>query len=243
MKLAAIYNVWDGVELLRGSMISVAAGVDLFIIVYQDVSNFGEKYDPLPDMDLTGFNVKLAKYTPRNHGGHVNEIKKRNLGIQVAKQEGCTHFFHRDVDEYYKDFVEAKEAFIKSEYTGSVCGIQAYFKQPDLMFDNYESYYVPFIHKLLPNVQAGARQYPFRVDPTRKITRQKNVIELPHTMHHFSWVRKDIQRKIRNSSARNNMRINAILNAYNSPQVGDGYYVQPFERLLVKTDNHFNIQI
>ena len=47
MKLAAIYNVWDGVELLRGSMESVKDGVDLFIIVYQNVSNIGEVFHPL----------------------------------------------------------------------------------------------------------------------------------------------------------------------------------------------------
>jgi hypothetical protein len=243
MKLAAIYNVWDGVELLHGSMLSVARGVDLFIIVYQDVSNFGEKYDPMPDMDLSGFNVKLVKYTPRTQGGHTNEIKKRNLGIQIAKQEGCTHFLHMDVDEYYQDFVDAKLTFIDRGASGSVCGIRSYFKSPELMFNTYESYYVPFIHNLSPGVQSGARKYPFRVDPTRKVTKQKRVVELPHVMHHFSWVRKDIQRKIRNSSARNNMRMQAIMNAYNSPEVGDRYYVEPFERFLVKTDNHFNIHI
>jgi hypothetical protein len=65
LKLSVIYNVFDGVELLRGSMLCMKDHVDLFIIVYQDVSNFGEQYNPLPDMDLSGFsNVTLVKYDP-----------------------------------------------------------------------------------------------------------------------------------------------------------------------------------
>ncbi len=48
MKLAAIYNVWDGVELLKHSIASIKQDVDLIIIVYQDISNFGEEFNPLP---------------------------------------------------------------------------------------------------------------------------------------------------------------------------------------------------
>jgi hypothetical protein len=43
MKLAAIYNAWDGVELLKGSMNCLKDGVDIFIVIYQDVSNYGGK--------------------------------------------------------------------------------------------------------------------------------------------------------------------------------------------------------
>jgi len=63
--LAAIYNVWDGIELLRGSMLQLKGHVDYFIIVYQTTSNFGEQYNPLPDIDITGFdNVHLVCYNP-----------------------------------------------------------------------------------------------------------------------------------------------------------------------------------
>ncbi|HYG49274.1 MAG TPA: hypothetical protein VD905_00150, partial [Flavobacteriales bacterium] len=160
MKLAAIYNVWDGEEFLRRSMDSVAPGVDLFIIVYQDVSNFNEHYDPLPNINLKDFTkpVMLVKYTPTTWGGFNNEIAKRNLGIDKAYCEGCTHFLHMDTDEFYKDFVRAKELYIQSGADGSVCSLYTYFRWPTLRFETPDGYFVPFIHKLTAGTHAGAKK-------------------------------------------------------------------------------------
>lgn len=245
MKLAACYNVYDGVELLAGSMRSIADHIDEFIIVYQDKSNFGETgFNPLDHINLSGFkNVELIKYTPNVNSGHRNETEKRNIAIRAARAKGCTHFLHLDVDEYYKDFGEAKEAYIQSGSEGSVVGLYTYFKKPEWMFEKPDSYYVPFIHRLTGKTHTGAIHYPFRVDPTRKIN-TKNVSYLPYYMHHFSWVRNDVTRKIRNSSARNNLRMSQILEAYNSPHIEanpDGYYVAPFEQRIKVVDNYFNI--
>jgi len=44
MKLAAIYNVWDGLELLPHSLRSIRSQVDCIIVVWQGRSNWGE-YD------------------------------------------------------------------------------------------------------------------------------------------------------------------------------------------------------
>jgi len=52
MKLAAIYNVWDGVELLHGSIECIKDHVNQIIIVWQNVSNIGEIYDPMPEMEF-----------------------------------------------------------------------------------------------------------------------------------------------------------------------------------------------
>ena len=54
MKLAAIYNVWDGEEHLLGSMKCLTGHIDLFIIVFQRVSNFGEPFDPLTPKMMEG---------------------------------------------------------------------------------------------------------------------------------------------------------------------------------------------
>ena len=80
--------------------------VDIFILVWQDISNFGESYNPMDDFKIPDFGceVFLVKYEPQHNGGMSNEILKRNLGIQYAKEEGCTHFLHLDCDEYYEDF-------------------------------------------------------------------------------------------------------------------------------------------
>jgi hypothetical protein len=240
VKLVAIYNVWDGVELLRGSMECLKDHVDFFIIVHQDVSNFGEKYDPLPEINLEGVNYFLIKYTPERLGGANNERAKRNLGIEAAKTYGFTHFILMDTDEYYQDFGKAKELYIQSGASGSVCKLFTYFKEPTLRFETEDGYYVPFIHQLKPNTEAGRKEYPFYVDPTRRIN-EVNVAELPAHMHHFSWVRKDIERKARNSSAKANLERGTMLQDYHNPEVKEGFYVRDYDKKLIRVPNQFNI--
>lgn len=249
MKLAAIYNVWDGVELLKGSMDCLHGHVDLFIIVYQDVSNFGEQYDPLPEMILPeSDNIILVKYTPQQFTiGAKNETEKRNTGIEIAKKEQCTHFILMDCDEYYTDFGAAKQQYIAIGLPGSVCRIMTYFKKPTLRLQNPDNYYVPFIHRLTQHTWTGCSNYPYYVDPTRRIKcagwemQLYEVIEINSYMHHFSWVRKDIGRKVRNSSARKNIERSQLMQDYNSPELGAGFFLKDYRQPLVEVDDVFGI--
>lgn len=242
MKLAAIYNVWDGVELLEGSMGCLKDHVDLFIIVWQDVSNFGEYYSPLSEIP-TGKNIILHKYNPKRKNGFENEISKRQLGIDIAKQHNCTHFLSIDCDEYYEDFGKSKQEFINSGYKGSVCKIFTYFKHPTFRFETPDGYYVPFIHELRPDTLTGCKRYPFYCDPTRKIN-QSDVIEVDCFMHHFSWVRNDIERKARNSSAKKNIERGTILRDFFSPNLEnniEGFYIKDFDKRLILVEDKFRI--
>jgi hypothetical protein len=244
MKLAAIYNVWDGTELLKGSIDCLKDSVDEIIIVYQKESNFGEFFDPWSECDLKG-NPKISRhlYSPlETLGGTRNETAKRNVGLDIARDKNCTHFLHIDCDEYYRNFAEAKELYINSGCNGSVCSIYTYFKQPTLRFKKAEDYYVPFIHKLDPHVRAGAMiaLYPFHVDPTRRIN-EMDTIELPVYMHHYSWVRKDIERKVRNSSARGNIQKCNWREDYQNAAAG--IYVKEFQQELIEEENFFGIKI
>jgi hypothetical protein len=247
MKLAAIYNIWDGIELLQGSVKCLKDHVDVFIIVWQDVSNFGESYSPLADIPLDTFEgaahkVFPIKYDPVVGAGMFNEKKKRNIGLDMARAHGCTHFLHIDCDEYYEDFGKAKELFIQSGKPGSVCKLYTYFKLPTLRFENPDGYFVPFIHELREDTQAGVRHYPFYVDPTRRIN-ETDVVELPVFMHHFSWVRKDIEKKCRNSSAKENIENGTMLLDYHSPEVSAGYYVQDYCQKLVEVPDLFDLHL
>lgn len=250
MKLAAIYNVWDGVELLRGSMLTMKDHVDIFIIVYQDVSNYGEKYDPLPEMlgTFNGVDTKIyfLKYEPNIAlGGGMNETAKRNAGLDIAREEGCTHFLHVDCDEYYESFGVAKKMYLASTKEGSVCKLMTYFKHPTYRFEHPDNYYVPFIHRLRAETLSGKGKYPFYVDPTRRINTD-NVVELPVFMHHFSYIRTDIQRKIRNSSAKNNILKSNLLEDWYKiglKEAENGYFVKDFGQKLMVVPNIFNIKV
>ena len=244
-KLCAIYNVFDSVELLNGSMNCLKNDVDLFIIVWQDVSNFGEYYDCTKDFQLPDFGCKIifSKYEPQiNKGGTWNETQKRNIGLEIAKENNCTHFLHLDCDEYYENFSEAKKQFIDSGAKGSVCKILTYFKKPTLRLENEDNYYVPFIHELKPDTIAGNTEYPFYVDPTRKIN-ESNVVLLHVYMHHFSWIRKDIERKSRNSSAKFNIERSQLLHDYYSNETKDGYFLKDYNQKLIEVENLFEINI
>jgi len=247
-RLAAIYNVFDGVELLRGSMNTLKYQVDLFIIVWQDVSNYNEYFNPMPFIDISGFKeVIFHKYNPIIPStGLSNERNKRNIGLELAKSHGCTHFMHVDVDEYYTDFGAAKEAYIKSTGRGSVCKLYTYFKKPTLRFETPDEYYVPFIHALNHDSAAGysLTRYPFYVDPTRRINEDNVVLLEDVFMHHYSWVRKDISLKVRNSSARANFEKTTLLKDYYSESIGEGSIVKDYhEKKLITVENIFNIQL
>lgn len=245
MKLCAIYNVWDSIHTLKASMLSIRSKVDLYIIVYQVRSNFGEVYDPRDDWDLEGFPVITHMYRTMTSTGTVNEIKKRNIGLQIAREQNCTHFLHIDCDECYLDFREAVEEYKALRTSGSVCRLWTYFKEPTWRLTNSENYHVPFIHKLYPETRAGAHGYPYLVDPTRSVPDQ-NVVEISHYMHHYSWVRKDIERKVRNSSAKVNPIIHEHLKEYKKlegAQDVEGYYIESYKDTLTVVPNYFNIQI
>jgi hypothetical protein len=117
-----------------------------------------------------------------------------------------------------------------------------YFKSPRYKLNKEEGYYVPFIHLLRHDTITGAFRYPFHVDPTRKINETKVVLLDTH-MHHFSWVRKDIHRKINNSSAKKNILRGTLLKDYqNIDSNPEGYYLKDYERTIILVENIFNIE-
>lgn len=249
IKLAAIYNLWDSEELLIGSMRSIKEGVDLFIIVYQEISNFGEQYNPLDHLPVEEmdreFQIVWLKFDPLVIHGMQNEIRKRNTGINVARNLDCTHFILMDCDEYYMpgDFFKAKMMFLASGKEGSVLSLYTYFKNAELRQENVDSYFVPFIHKLNHYTTAGCPTYEFYVDPTRRVSIGRDdgvtpVVHLFAIMHHYSWVRRDIERKARNSSAKRNIEKSTLMADWETAQEGS---IVNGGNKLIKVPDYFGI--
>lgn len=254
MKLAAIYNVFDGVELLKGSMKCLHGHVDHFIIVVQNVSNYGEHFNGFDDLDLDEFKINdstvmIVRFTPEIHAsepGMKNETLKRNIGIDMARTLGCTHFMHVDCDEYYQNFDMMKEEFIQSGCDASVCQILTYFSKPIFRFELPDNYFVPFIHELKSHTYAGFVPYKYYVDPTRRISGADKIHMMSHMMHHFSYVRKDISMKVRNSSARSNILKSNLLEQYWSKELQqdpEGYFVDGFNQKITVVENIFGIDV
>jgi hypothetical protein len=145
---------------------------------------------------------------------------------------------HLDCDEYYlpDEFARARQWIETHQVPGTTCRLRTYFASPGLQLEGFDDYCVPFIHRLNDTTVCGCEHYPLPVDPTRRIN-CADVTELDSSlicMHHFSWVRRDIGRKIRNSSADHlsGERLAALLEDYEA--ASPGKVVRHWNRQLVE---------
>lgn len=258
MKLGIAYNVWDGEELLESSIKSVRDNVDYISVVYQTESNFGnpcseELVSILEDLKDNGLIDELFHYKPKtNKGGHYNEITKRNIGLYLSEGAGCTHHMAMDSDEFYTEeqFNYMKKVMLEGDYDSSACQMTTYYKEPIYRLEPKEEYYVSLLYKIRPGVEyVIGHPFPVLVDPTRRMEPgnckvfSRDEIE----MHHMSYVRKDIRRKLQNSSASPNFKnIDRIVDYFNKwefPQQGlmggapDKHYD------IVKVDKLFDLWV
>lgn len=242
MRLAAIYNVWADWKMLEYSLQNIRPMVDGVIIVGSSMSNHGE-HCPLPKKR------ELYVREPQHRDPRMSETDKRNYGLQIARKQGYTHFLTMDSDEFYEPepFLKEKERFLKEpNLAGLVCQCQTYFKSPTLTI-GLDTTLVPFIHKLTPTIRHEFnKKYPFawidgqiRIDPTRSLNITSGVERTDLIMHHYSWVRRDYNLKIRNSTARRNLERSTILN--DLVLAKEGYFVEFYQRHLQRSSVDFGI--
>lgn len=259
MKLGISYNIFDGEELLRDSILSIRNCADYVSIVYQETSNHGnecsEELIPLIEsLQEEGLVDEVQKYKPNlNASPHFNEVNKRNIGVFISEGAGCTHHMSMDSDEFY---VESELEYVKNEiekndYDATACQMVTYYKKPYLRLEPKEEYYVSLIYKLRNLQFEMGAPFPVQVDPTRRMHTDnfKSFTRHEIEMHHMSYVRKDISAKLRDSSAKmnfNDENIQKVINHYNRYEepnkalmIGAGL----MEYDLVETNNIFDINI
>ena len=230
MKLGISYNLFDGEELLEGSIKQIRQHVDYVSVVYQTTSNFGnpcnkELIPLLERLKSEGLINELFEYSPKvNKGGHFNEIQKRNIGLALSQGAGCTHHMSMDSDEYYlsSEFKNLKKIIIEGDYDSSYCQMQTYYKSWEYSLDPPETYYFSLIFKIKNDSNfVLMAPSPVLVDPTRRLAPSVNGIVLERKdiqMHHGSYIRDNIRTKLTNSSASVNFTndIDRIVNHYNN---------------------------
>ena len=252
MKLIAIYNVWgDSMELLKGSIEQIRHSVDFVLIVAQEESNLGEidktVYPFCENLVTNNLVDEIIKFEPSGINPYRNELAKRQIGLEFAKQNGFSHFLHLDCDEYYlpHEFNTAKEQIEKENILATVIDLYTYYKDPTYRLLNKESYGVPFITKLFPHTRVEVKNrgnYPVSVDPTRAV----NVLHPKRltgvNMHHFSYIREDIKKKLRNSTANRNINNHRVVTEYENAKIGT-HLKALFNDKLVGVENIFKIKI
>jgi hypothetical protein len=245
MKLVGIWNVWHDWNLLKYSVEVLRPLLDGVIIIGSEHSNYGE-YSAIPH---EWRNDELFVREPKFHIPLHSETDKRNYGLEIAKRYGYTHFIMLDSDEFYKpdEFLKIKERILKENLNGIVCPVVVYFKYPYLTLGR-DVTLVPHIHKLTPTIRHEFnRGYPhawqggqIRIDPSRSLNINSGVAFTEDIeMHHYSWIRKDYNLKIRNSTARKNLERSTILNDLVDGK--EGHYVEFYRKHLVRTSVSFGI--
>lgn len=212
MKLGVSYNVFDGEELLEGSINQIRSEVDYISVVYQTKSNLGNDCnDGLVELLERLLSEKkidhIEEYKPNLTNPYVNEITKRNLGLELSRNNSCTHHMSMDTDEYYetKQFKKLKNIINNYGFDSSFCQMKTYYKNWEYQLDPPEDYYVSLIFKIKPDVKyVLGYPTPVLVDPTRRMSNISNPLILKRSdieMHHGSYIRNNIRKKLTNSSS------------------------------------------
>jgi hypothetical protein len=258
IRVAACINIWaDAVELLPYCIKNLLdCGVDGIIIIWSEASNYGEiKRNYLPRIDsLVSLycNIHTYQREPFLHHPMNCETDKRNFGIDKAKELGYTHFLTMDQDEFYEpdQFKKVRKYIEDTGVKGIVCPSNVYFKSPTLTIGR-DVTLVPFIHEIQPRIRHEFnRKYPYafdakghiRIDPTRSLSITAGVEYTEDiTMHHMSYIRKDIEMKIRNSTARYNIdkKYTALLTDMRLGK--EGYFCEFYQKRLARATVSFGI--
>lgn len=251
MKLAAIFNVWmDSVELLGRAIECMPA--EEIIVVWSEYSNRGVKAPPY--LEMYSKKVHFIQVEPMYNIYHpaASETYKRNCGLEKAKELECTHFIICDSDEFYiqNEFEDEKARIERDNLNGLVHPLKVYVGKPTLWCEDHTL--VPGIQKLYsyPDIHLGNfKNYPFaydaeghaHIDPTRRTNQTTGIEMSPFYMHHMSYVRRDIDLKIRNSSA--NLRRSEAAIKRDIANAAPGYMSELYHRELKECENLFNITI
>jgi hypothetical protein len=196
MILGISYNIFDSEDLLEESINLIRDKVDFISVVYQVVSNYGFSNPELEDLLINlrdkGLIDCLVQYTPDlNMKAIENAVRKRNIGLQMSRQNSCTHHMSMDADEYYvpKEFEYMIKEIEKNQYDGAACQLTTYYKNTSFRIEPKETYYVSTIFKIKANNKFIINDiFPVLVDPSRIIKSKsvrifsRNEIE----MHHLS---------------------------------------------------------
>ncbi len=255
MKLGAIIITWaDSVCLLPSCIENVSKVAEEVIVVWSLNSNHGVRDNAvlqfITTTKLKGVTWVEHEPVPRLRPAQ-NEVRKRNRGIDEAYELGCTHFIMMDADEYYHpaELIKDMERFKNPSVNGIVHRIKVFVGKPTLCCDD-NSTLVPGIQKLHKDTEVGSfRKYPYaydkfgvaRIDGTRRTSETSGIHMSEHFMYHYSYVRRNIDLKIANSSA--NLGNRSAVIKRDIANAKPGHVSELYGNALEEVENYFDIHI
>lgn len=247
MKLGISYVIFEGEELLEYALRPIRNQVDFVSVVCADISHIGERRGP----DLREHLEKLKserlidsiidqEYDARKTW-RENEIGIRRLGLEASRHAGCSHHLAADVDEFYES---GQFKYVKGEsegWDGSVVYLENYYKSPNWLVTPWQKHMVSFIFPVENELEMG--EFPHPVEPTRRLKRFDRLRKFAREefiVHHMSFVRRDMMRKLRNSPNISSDKIGQFSSQYNTYQVGERLILPPdfsFKRTRYQFNN------
>ena len=217
-KLGLGIIAFEGTEHLKNIIYEIKDYCDVVVICLQKTSYHGDpiKQEDIDDIELLktcNLVNSIIWFEPTNLyenegkiGPRLVETDKRNFILDYLENtEHCSHGLVIDSDEFYdrEDFRRAKE-FINSNDNVHVsyCQYVNYYRDYKhvLAWPFYS--YVPFITEISYRFNFKNGSFDKPSDPTRRylLDGENKIYHLLSynviKMHHLSWIRKDIIRKI-----------------------------------------------
>lgn len=238
MILSVSYNFYNGEEHLISSIKSIRNSVEHINVVYQETSNRGEKASKQAEEVVNRIVEEklideLYVYQPNlSLPAQQNEIRKRIIGLEIAKKAGATHFFTMDSDEFYreKEFKNAKEKIIQEKLTSTSVDSYLHIQRP--IYRGKDNTKVAFITQIQDLIKLGSHRYPVSpVDPTRQIwipnRNHYHFLENEVSMYHMNLVRRDLRNKLNNSSTTDKLFLDTVYKNVSNWKQEDGYLQFP----------------
>ena len=249
MKLGINYLVFSGEELLEYTISSIRKSVDFVSVTYQTTSYYGDSANPLPtllQLQESKLIDKIFHFEPNLslHPKH-NELESRNIGLKLSRDVGCSHHISADVDELYEpaQLEYVKEAIKDHDSSIAYCNI--YYKSPTFLVYPDQNMPISFIHPVSNNYNKDVKTFPALIERTRQLVNHFNCrifTKNEITIHHMSYVRKDIAKKLKNTS---NSKFYKFTENFDKYRVGDRVCLPPdfMNRRTILVENKFGIKL
>jgi|GEM_PF-1112176 len=205
---------YEGTEHLRTIIAELRPHVDEIALLTSETSYLGEPIGPLDKAEIQALlaeglvDAEVAFPYMAHLPVREQETVRRNQGLAYFQSRGIGYALICDSDEFYKaDQFSRAKAVVREWLPQAVyCYYENYykFKNCKLLDDCFS---IPRVVPLLVSTsQRFKYDIPFKhpSDPTRRMdtdftmTFSKEFV----TMHHWSWIRSDIRKKINNWSSR-----------------------------------------
>ena len=238
-KLGMGIIAFEGIEHIKNITYEIRELVDTIVICLQKESYHGEPIHQ-EDVDLANqlleygyvddiiwFKATDLHTEEGNAGPRWIETDKRNFILDYLENTAkCSHSLVIDSDEFYdkEDFEYAKNLLDKDESARvSYCQYINYYRDYSHVLVWPFLAYVPFITESSFRFHFENGTFTLPSDPTRRYVTDSSVTPKILAfdiikMHHLSWIRIDIEKKLHNWSAKRYFQKdelhNAILNRY-----------------------------